>query len=255
VVAISLVILSLPQSVKVGLPSGYGTWDLKFSDEFNSTALDTNKWNKTWWWGDGTSNTYPLTYFAPDAFSLSNGKLHIKAEKRNYQGKPYTGGVITTKGKFSQTYGYFEIRAKVPKGKGMWPAFWLLPEDKNWPPELDVFEILGHETNRDWMTVHYKDDKGNHQSVGNGGWYGPDFATDYHTFGMLWDWKYWQIVWYVDGVECFKSKLGVPSQPMYLLVNLGVGISDWQGQTYNPDSSTPLPNQLSIDWIRVWQHR
>src|SRR5690242_15236708 len=154
-------------------------------------------------------------------------------------GHDYTSGMISSFGHFAQQYGYFEIRAKFPAGKGYWPAFWLLPADKTWPPEIDVLEILGHEPDKVYLTNHWQTAE-KHESVGDS-YKGPDFSADYHTFAV--DWEPNEIVWYVDGVERFRSKQGVPAMPMYIIANLAVG-GDWPG---NPDATTKFPGNMDID--------
>ena len=91
-----------------------------FADEFDSARLDTARWNDTYPTGQAEQQAY-----VPEALSVSSGMLHISAAARPGDGLPYTSGTITTRGKFSQQYGYFEMRARVPQGQGLWPAFWL----------------------------------------------------------------------------------------------------------------------------------
>jgi beta-glucanase (GH16 family) len=150
--------------------------------------------------------------------------------------------------RFTFTYGYAEIRARVPAGVGLWSAFWLLPATHKARPEIDVMEIIGHEPDMLHMHFHYRDADGEQQSVG-GDWRGPDFSRGWHRFGV--DWRPGAIVWYVDGVERFRfdDRDQIPAQPMYLLLNLAVG-GDWPGE---PDPSTRFPSTFEIDYVRVWQ--
>jgi beta-glucanase (GH16 family) len=179
-------------------------WVLTFDDEFGGNALDQNRWtvgyNK---WG---IINHELEAYVPDAFTLKDGVLSINAERRQaeYGGKmmDYTSGAITTLGKFQQEYGYFEARCKVPSGKGFWPAFWLLPTDLSWPPEIDIFEYIGDHKNVLYFHNHYKDGAGKHQAEGfsvQGG----DYSLDFHTIAV--DWEPESIVWYVDGKEVARS--------------------------------------------------
>jgi beta-glucanase (GH16 family) len=221
------------------------SWHLVFNDEFEETALDINKWLTMFPWGRSGANSSELQYYAEDAFELINGIHRIRAEKRSMAGYDYTSGIITSYGTFHLKYGYVEIRAKMPKGQGLWPAFWLLPVDQSWPPEIDVFEVLGHEPNTVYMTNHWGSEAEHlsAQSIYNG----PDFSQDFHTFGIRWEPN--EIIWYIDGLERFRSNQGVPAEPMYLLANLAVG-GEWPG---NPDETTPFPSYLEIDYIRVYQ--
>ena len=128
----------------------------------------------------------------------------------------------------------------------MWPAFWLLPADDSWPPEIDVLEILGHEPNIVYTTNHYRNADGKHEGKGDK-WLGPDFSSGLHTYAI--DWEPGEIVWYVDGVERYHTTANVPKQPMYVLANLAVG-GDWPGQ---PDATTPFPSAMVIEYIRVYE--
>ena len=223
-------------------------WNLTFHDEFNGAKLDAAKWIDSYPDNNRTHSNGEQQYYAPDGYYLKNGSLHLKAEKRTMGGMPYTSGMATSYGKFAQTFGYFEIRVKVPKGKGYWPAFWLLPETKAWPPEIDVLEILDHEPNKVYMTNHWKNAQGKHEGKGDS-WVGPDFSADFHTFAV--DWSARAIVWYVDGKERYRATENIPTEPMYVLVNLAVG-GDWPGL---PDEKTVFPSTMDVDYIRVYQRK
>ena len=231
-----------------GGPADRPGWKLTFDDEFGGDSLDLQKWNPNDPWGFERNNE--LQAYVKDAFEVKGGILRIKAEKRGavYAGKQraYTSGMMTTHGKFSQEYGRFEIRCRAPNGKGMWPAFWLLPEPLSWPPEIDVLEILGHEPDKLYMTHHFNNDLKVHGSHG-GSWKGPDFSAGFHEFAV--EWSAQKIVWFVDGVERFRSEQNIPQTKMYLLVNLAVG-GDWPGA---PDENTPFPNALEVDYVRVYE--
>lgn len=248
------------------LPTGQtGNWDLLFSDEFEGASLDTHKWTTCYWWSDegctGEGNK-ELQWYQPDDVLLSDGTLTLRAQERtisNTDGKTYqwTSGMITTgrsssnralPAKFVFQFGYAEIRAKIPSGQGLWPAFWMLPENHRSRPEIDVMEILGHEPDKIYMHFHYNDDNDKRRRTNNN-WTGPDFSQEWHTFAV--DWQPDAIIWYVDGVERarFTDSQYIPKQPMYLLLNLAVG-GDWPG---SPDSSTPFPSDYEIDYVRVWK--
>ena len=219
-------------------------WQLVFDDEFNGDSLDTGLWRTAFPWGRDRRHLGELQRYIPDAFALDQGILRIVAEPTSRQGYDYTSGLISSYPAFAQEYGYFEIRAKLPRGQGLWPAFWLLPVDGSWPPEIDVFEALGQETTTVSMTTHWLED-GVHQER-RSSFTGPDFADDYHTFAV--EWSRNKQVWYVDGVKRFDVHDQSPSGPMYLLANLAVG-GDWPGE---PDASTPFPAVFAIDYIRAY---
>ena len=154
-----------------------------FADEFDALSLDLEDgqskgvWRTNFGYGgvhsrtltnNGELQVYADRLFSGtgtdepelDPFRLADGKLEIVAEPLNEDlrqftwGRSYSSGLLTTKASFSQMYGLFEIRAKLPKGKGLWPAFWLLPENRAWPPELDVLEVLGDNTKKLYVSWH-----------------------------------------------------------------------------------------------------
>jgi beta-glucanase (GH16 family) len=223
-------------------------WKLTFVDEFDGTTLDRSKWTPADPWG--RERNHELQAYVKDAFEVRDGLLHIKAEKREafYDGKnrSYTSGVMSTHDKFAQKYGRFEIRCRVPNGKGLWPAFWLLPEPLDWPPEIDVLEILGHQPNKVYMTHHYRDANRDHHSHG-GSWSGPDFSADFHEFAV--EWSPQAMVWFVDGVERFRSEDSIPHTKMYMLINLAVG-GNWPGA---PNEKTHFPATFDVDYVRIYE--
>lgn len=239
-VTICLVILVV-QPVNAG-------WQQTFNEDFNESALDTAKWNTKYQWGDTIINN-ELQYYASDAFEFGTkvpGSLSIRADQRRMNNQNYTSGSITTAGKFVQLYGYFEMRAQLPKGRGLWPAFWMDPADDSWPPEIDILEYIGQEPTRSYFTYHWAED-GVHKKIGSS-YDGEDLSNGFHTFGV--DWQPGLLVWYVDGKERFRVQAAsVPSKAMYLIANLAVG-GDFPG---SPDPSTVFPAYMNIDYIRAYR--
>lgn len=182
-----------------------------------------------------------------DPFHVANGVLTITAEKATPSTKAaiwglyYTSGMIASRFSFAQRYGYFEMRAALPVGKGLWPAFWLLPIDKSWPPEIDIVEAIGGD--HLYFTPHCPGQRS--QPAGDRKLANP---TAFHTFGLLWTAQ--RLHWYVDG-QLVAEAPTCPAmrRPMYILANLAVG-GKWPG---NPDASTAFPAQMKLDYIRVWQ--
>lgn len=182
-----------------------------------------------------------------DPFRIANGALEITADrvspavKKAIWGQDYTSGMIATRFSFAQRYGYFEMRAAMPVGKGFWPAFWLLPMDKSWPPEIDIVEAIGGD--HLFFTPHCP---GEHSKPAG------DMKLSnpgaFHTFGLLWTVD--KLRWYVDGHPVAEAA-ACPAmrRPMYVLVNFAVG-GKWPG---NPDATTPFPARMKVDYIRVWQ--
>jgi beta-glucanase (GH16 family) len=237
---------------------------LIFSDEFDGTTLDTSKWTTCYWWGqDGCTiaSNGELEWYQPDDVLVGDGLVQLRAEKRTIKasdGKTdhYTSGMITTgrtgtdksvPPRFSFLYGYTEIRAKIPKGQGLWPAFWLATADEKPLPEVDIMEIIGRKFPSMDMVLHYAAEDGSWRSTSRS-WEGPDWSIDWHTFGL--DWQPDAITWYVDGVQRFRytTAAQIPAEPMVLVANLAVG-GAWPG---NPDGTTPFPSAYQIDYAKVW---
>jgi beta-glucanase (GH16 family) len=242
-----------------GTPSGY---HLVFSDEFRGSSLDRGKWNSRYRWGpdwiiNGEKQYYVDRINNPDfghsPFSFDGEHLTISATrtpdhlKSGAKWQPYLSGALTSFNKFKMRYGYVEMRAKLPRGRGMWPAFWMLHQNNNEKrPEIDVVEALGDRTNVVYHTYHYYDGWNLRSTPTYEAW-GGDYSQGFHTYAVKWEPG--RIVWYVDGTERNRYENGnVSWEDMYLLVNLAVG--GWRGE---PDGSTPLPGRLVVDYIRAYQ--
>ncbi len=229
------------------VPVPGGTARLTFADEFQGSSLDRKKWTTNY---TNVLANLPgeLQIYVPDSFDVGQGTLKIRATKRQVDGYQFTSGAMTTYGALSQTYGYFETRARVPAGKGLWPALWMLPEDKGWPPEIDIMEFLGRDVKNIWMTYHWNDADGRKQKDGSAA-SSDDWTKDFHKYGL--QWRPGLLIWYVDGQEA-KRLTGpqVPAAPMFLLANLAIG-GEWAGP---PDSSTNFPAAFEIDYVRAYQY-
>ena len=178
-------------------------------------------------------------------FSIHDGVLQITAQKTTADqsaklfGYEYTSGLLTTETSFAQKYGYFEMRAQLPLGQGVWPAFWLLPEDGTNPLELDVMEAVGGDMAH--QTSHFSVDGVKSKESFANFVNNPD---DFHTYGMLWTEK--ELAWYIDGVEV--SSMATPAdlnRPMYMLVNLAVG-GNWAGDATFDSAS------MNVDYVHAY---
>jgi len=241
-----------------------GQSTLLFSDDFDGSSLDTSKWNTCHWWGDGGCTIEPngeLEWYQPENVVVSDGTLKLNAEHKTVKAKngktyQYSSGMVSTgrdtwdktvPPRFAYQYGYAEMRAKLPKGQGLWPTFWMLPANGDDLPEVDIAEVIGRQFGTNFMVLHYRDQDGVHRSISRA-WQGPDWAADWHTFAL--DWTPDALTWYVDGVPRFRytDRTHIPSQPMTLVANLAVG-GRWPGV---PDSTTSFPRQMEVDYVKVW---
>jgi beta-glucanase (GH16 family) len=222
----------------------HGEQHLIFHDEFEDGALDTSIWHTEYPWGRTNSNE--AQYYTPGAFEFVNGVLRIRADRRTIRDHEYSSGVLASYGNFAFTYGYIEFRAKIPAGQGLWPALWMLPDDRTQSGEIDIVEILGHEPHRAYTFLHFVDSNGESTDEGKSH-SGPDYSQEFHLYAVHWSKDL--IIWYIDNTEVFRITHHVPSYPMYLLMNLAVG-GTWPGY---PDESTGFPAYFDIDYVRVYQ--
>jgi beta-glucanase (GH16 family) len=245
-------------------------WKLVWQDEFSGTHLDTSKWNVLL--REHSKHT-ELQYYVPDEVYVENGFLRLRSRVRTFGSKQFTSGRLDTKGKYAPMYGRFEIRAKLPGGKGLWPAHWLYPQNRNWHmeylmadavakgnerlipeerpwySEIDIMEFLGHEPNILYGTLHYYTFDGQ-KRTSSGKWNGPvDYTNDFHIYVL--EWEPDSIRWYIDGRLLHATTDGIPHTPHYLILNTAIGGS-WPG---NPDSTTVFPQFHDIDYVRVFQKK
>jgi beta-glucanase (GH16 family) len=236
-----------------------------FEEQFRQNQVSEvgKDWRNTLYWGQRTIETNEELQIYVDSnfrglgiepFSINNGILTIRADRSpqalvtELDGFRYTSGVITSEQVFSAQYGYFEVRARFPKGRGLWPAVWLLPIDGTWPPEIDIIEVLGQEPDHLYGTVHFgtEAEPRSHQAAAVQGFI--DSSDGFHTYGV--DWQPDRITWYYDGVKVGESANTIRHEAMYIIANLAVG-GKWAG---SPDETTAFPAEMAIDHIRVW-HR
>ena len=178
--------------------------------------------------------------------SNADGTLSITAAPSTNSelfGYKYTSGMISTAPSFAQTYGYFEMRAELPTTAGAWPAFWLIPADGSWPPELDVMETLTGDPNTDYTTQH-SGLGGSNTAIGAANFI-PDSAGGYHTYGVLW--THSTLTWYVDGVQVFQTATPADmNKPMYMIANEALG--GWSGTI----DDAHMPATMKIDYIHAY---
>jgi beta-glucanase (GH16 family) len=235
-------------------------WSLVWSDEFNGTSLDASKWQLELNEGDHGMTSY--TNRQQNLF-VSDGYLALQAQKENYNGKPYTSTQISSRNKGSWKYGRFDIRAKLPYGRGMWPAIWMMPNNPaygGWPRsgEIDIMENLGDNTRLLYSTLHYSTtnqmSQGTYTTPAN-----QSLSDSFHVYTMIWDVD--SFSFYLDSVNnywnCGKwspDNVAFPKpfdQSFFMMFDLAIGGS-WGGP---PDNSTIFPQKMLVDWIRVYKRQ
>ncbi|MEJ5228508.1 MAG: family 16 glycosylhydrolase [Pseudothermotoga sp.] len=246
-------------------------WKLIWHQEFDDTMIDRTVWNFEI--GNGHVKGIPgwgnaeLQYYTYKNAFIENGCLVIEAKKEKVSDQfgryDYTSARVTTEGKFEIKYGKIEIRAKLPSGKGIWPALWMLGNDVGkvgWPTcgEIDIMEMLGHDTRTVYGTAHGPGYSGGN-SIGIA-YKLPeniaDFSEDFHIFSVEWDED--EIEWYVDGKlyhvlsKDELEELGLNwafNHPFFLILNVAVG-GYWPGY---PDETTQFPQRMLTDYIRIYE--
>lgn len=237
---------------------------LVWSDEFNGLSVDTNKWE--FLTGDGSQFGIPgwgnneLQWYQAANASVSGGTLTIEARQQSVGGKAYTSSRLRTRGMGDFLYGRFEMRARLPVGKGMWPAFWMLPTDSSaygvWAAsgEIDIMESIGGDTI--YGTIHFGDTAPGNQQSGSVTSLPAGGAASFHEYAV--EWEPGEIRWYLDDqlygtkTSWFSTGGAYPAPfdvDFHLLLNLAVG-GNFPG---NPDGSTVFPQQYVIDYVRVYQ--
>ena len=256
-----------------GVPHGKDAindkWSLVWSDEFNGpdgSMPDPTKWTIV---KDGSGfGNHELEYYTdrPANVHLEKGNLVITAMKENYTGadgtqREYTSARLETAGHFQQEYGRYEARIKIPKGQGIWPAFWMLGSDigtVGWPAcgEIDIVENVGFEPSKVHGSMHGPQYSGDNPLTG--AYTLPHhvaFSDAFHVFAV--EWEPQVVRFYVDNIRYETQTIdSIPSHkhwafdhPFFVLLNVAVG-GQWPG---NPDASTSFPTSMLVDYVRVYQ--
>ena len=242
--------------------SGQGEWELVWADEFNYTGLpDSTKWSYQLG-GSGWGNNEKQYYTHADSLNakVNNGLLSIIARKQKFENREFTSARILSKNKGDWKYGKVEVRAMLPKGRGLWPAIWMLPTEHiygNWPAcgEIDIMEHVGYNPDSVFSTVHTK--SFNHM-IGTQKSKAIKLENAYnafHIYSIEWDAE--KIDFLVDGkLQSTFSNSGNGfaewpyNQAFYLIMNLAVG-GNWGGK-YGIDE-TIFPATFKIDYVRVYK--
>lgn len=240
-------------------PETYPGMTLTWRDEFEGTQLNTSFWTFETGTGDNGWGNNELQYYRQENTAVKDGYLTITAKKEAFGGREYTSSRIKTQNKKAFKYGRIDIRAKLPKGQGIWPALWMLGSSIStisWPAsgELDIMELVGGQGRDNTVhgTLHFDNNgvygtTGKPYTLSSGSFY-----DQFHVFSIVWNAT--SIKWLVNDVE-FNSVDITPSNmtefhnEFFLLFNVAVG-GNWPG---SPDGTTVLPQKMMVDYVRVFQ--
>lgn len=246
-----------PEATPIVVPEG---WTLVWHDEFDGDTIDENNWTYDiggHGWGNGEAQFYTNR---PENARLEDGMLVIEAHQERYMGSYYTSARLKTQGLQEFQYGRIEARLRVPEGRGLWPAFWMLGsnfETVGWPDsgEIDIMEYIGREPDLIMGTIHGPGYSG---ALGPSNWNRQDYniADDFHTYAIEWDEN--QITWFYDD-EAYATitpddigdREWVFDQPFFMILNLALG-----GQLPGPIGlDVEFPRRLLVDYVRVFQQQ
>jgi beta-glucanase (GH16 family) len=240
-------------------------WLQTFQDEFDGSTLNRQKWATTYPNGRHTNvSNHEQQWYVDDALMVKDGHLYITATRQEKTIHPeyhYVSGLITSHDSFAQQYGYFETRAQIPKGEGMWPAFWMLPiHNQDFPenhdfPEIDILESFGTRTQQPYQTYFtWNKSAKTHKfmTITNTT---TDLSEDFHTYGVYWTKDV--IQWFIDDKPVAETKELVSHVPEYLLLNLAL-----QADTVNHSNvannialNSGKPASYIIDYVRAYQEK
>ena len=235
-------------------------WQLVWSDEFDGTIINDSNWTHEIG-GNGWGNNELQYYTDRDTNSyINNGYLVIQALEENYSAWNYTSARLKSQGKRFFKYGKILARIKLPYGKGLWPAFWMLGENfpvVGWPDcgEIDIMEMIGGPGNDNTVygTAHWEDGNGQHAQYGGSYTLSSGiFADNFHLFSIIWDES--QIKWYVDNqlyhiIDITPGTLSEFHEDFFIILNVAVG-GNWPGL---PDPTTVFPQKMEIDYVKVYK--
>lgn len=258
-----------PAAIDPAAPLDDACWTESFVEEFDELDLvevdgGGGRWTTRYIWPRDVIINEELQYYtdpatqSPSPFSVEDGVLAITARptpeslRDEVEGQPYVSGVLTSRGSFSQLHGRFEVVAKVPEGRGLWSAFWLLPTHARWPegvavlPEIDVMEHLGHEPGTYHTTLH-TNQSGELTSHPYDHTLPEPLTDDFHRYSVVWTPQ--TVHWYLDRVRVSSHPTPADfTAPVHFLLNLAVG-GTWPGA---PDASTRFPARYLVDSVRAF---
>jgi beta-glucanase (GH16 family) len=228
---------------------------LVWSDEFNDRQLNDTYWNRSW--NDLGGGNQELQYYTKEAANsyMDNGNLVIQANKEPYLNRNFTSAQLLTQGKKDFQFGKIEIRAKLPKGKGLWSSIYMMPVEKkfgDYPKSggINVMDFFGNNPNEIFFGSHFGDNK---DKIALAKLEKGNYWDDYHNFSVVWDKDL--VRWYIDDKEYMRlspSDVSPASYPFnekfYLVMQVAIG-GIYAG---DPDASTVFPQRMLIDYVRVY---
>jgi beta-glucanase (GH16 family) len=240
-------------------PLTYSGLSLVWDDEFNGTSLSPD-WTFDIGTGSGGWGNNELQYYTNQNHSVNNGYLEITAKEETINAQQYTSTRLKTQGIKSWKYGRIDIRAALPYGQGIWPAFWMLGDNissVSWPTcgEIDIMEMIGGSGDRDRTvhgTVHWNENGTHAQFGGSKTLPSGKFADEFHVFSIVWNQN--SITWLLDNVpyntvDITPANMSAFKEKFFLIFNMAVG-GNWPG---NPDGTTIFPQKMYVDYVRVFQ--
>jgi beta-glucanase (GH16 family) len=242
-------------------PTAYAGYKLVWADEFEGSELNPANWVYETGTGNGGWGNNELQYYREDNLSFLNGNMVITAKDQRFSGSNYTSSRIKTQGKKAFKFGRIDIRAALPEGKGVWPALWMLGTNitsVDWPAcgEIDIMELTGDQPNRVLGTVHYGTNFEQRQFRTASKFLqgGKNFQDEFHVFTIIWEEDL--IEFYVDDEKYYTvTPATTGNQPypfnktFFFIMNVAVGGS----LPGDPDATTPFPQSMIVDYIRVFQ--
>lgn len=242
-------------------PEQYQGFTRVWEDDFDGTEINEANWTHEVNGDGGGNNELQFYTDRPSNSLVTSGFLVIEAKEELFNGRDYTSARLVSKGKQEFKYGRIDIRAKMPEGKGLWPALWMLGDNidqVSWPRcgEIDIMELVGNSPQITHGTIHYPDPNGAHLFKGSSTFLtgGKKFIDEFHVFSIIW--KEDKIEWLLDGKKFYELTPalidpGVWSfnNEFFFILNVAVG-GNWPG---SPNATTVFPQRMIVDYVRVYQ--
>lgn len=251
---VAVVAIALPPFVPSARTDGSGFPEL-LDENFDGHSLNSAAWNTCYSWGCTIGSNNELQCYQRSQVTVADGELRLTADARPTRASdgtwlPYRSGMISSgpaepggRPKLAFTYGTVEARLRVPAGKGLWSALWLLPAVGESRPEVDIVEVLGDDTRVSYHSLQRENRRSKPFQGVRGG---ADLAEGWHVYRLVWLPK--TLLWYVDGALVHSIHDDeVPDEPMYVIADLAVG-GRWPG---SPNRLTRFPASMTIDYLHI----